>query len=144
MSIVLIVERAFKPDGSPKPGMYVGRIGSEVIVESRQPFPDGARALLARGYDPDTPYIMKHAKTGTVSFATTTIGHAAGLTTVEDKRGLRFRKFVPGEDPDEDRELCRFLASPSISSASPLSDDPPTDGPLHEARTDDDQETEAS
>jgi hypothetical protein len=54
-----------------------------LIVTSRQPFLDGAQALLARGYDPATPYNMRRANSDALSFVTTTIGHAAGLTVSE-------------------------------------------------------------
>jgi len=70
-------------------------------VRSRQPFLDGARALLARGYDPATPYNMRHANSSTLSFVTTTVGRAAGLGVVDAAMGTRFRKFVPSEDTDE-------------------------------------------
>jgi hypothetical protein len=57
-------------------------------------------ALLARGYDPATQYDMRHANSGTLSFVTTTIGHAAVLS-VNDARTLRFQKFIPFEWPDK-------------------------------------------
>lgn len=77
-------------------GRYLGYIGDDLIVTSRQPFLDGARALLARGYDPTTPYNMRHANSTALSFVTTTIGHAAGLS-VSDARTTRFQKFEPFE-----------------------------------------------
>jgi hypothetical protein len=89
-----------KPSG--RAGRFLGYINDELIVTSRQPFLDGARALLARGYDPATPYNMRHANSHALSFVTTTIGHAAGLT-VHDAGSVRFRKFVPSE-PDESIE----------------------------------------
>jgi hypothetical protein len=76
-----------------KAGLFVGRVGGEVVVRSRQPFLDGARVLLARGYDPATPYNMRHTNSDVLSFVTTTIGRAAGFT-VSDTR-TRFQKFVP-------------------------------------------------
>jgi hypothetical protein len=88
--IVLVISPA------PKPGRFFGH-----IVTSRQPFLDGARASLARGYDPATPYNMRHANSDASSFVTTTDrGHAAGLSTREDNgTGIRFQKFVPFEGP---------------------------------------------
>jgi hypothetical protein len=98
--IVLVI------DPAPKAGLFLGYLGGELIVRSRQPFLDGARALLARGYDQSTPYNMRHANSDTLSFVTTTIGHAAGLDVCEDGRGMRFRKFNQSENTaDADRPL---------------------------------------
>jgi hypothetical protein len=48
--------------------------------------------LLARGYDPATPYNMRHANSDALSFVSTTIGHAAGFSTREDNStGIRFQ-----------------------------------------------------
>jgi hypothetical protein len=49
--------------------------------------------LLARGYDPATPYNIRHANSDALSFVTTTIAHAAGLSVNADR--TRFQKFVP-------------------------------------------------
>jgi hypothetical protein len=45
---------------APKAGLFSGYVGRELIVRSRQPFLDGARALLAPRYDQSTPYNMRH------------------------------------------------------------------------------------
>jgi hypothetical protein len=94
-----------KPSG--RAGRFLGYVGDELIVTSRQLFLDGARALLARGHDPATPYNMRHANSEVLSFVTTTIGHAAGLS-VSDTR-TRFQKFVPfqGVADEEDGEPHR-------------------------------------
>src|SRR6516164_4629757 len=42
------VELVVEPAG--KAGLFSGSVGGESIVRSRQPFLDGARVLLARGY----------------------------------------------------------------------------------------------
>jgi hypothetical protein len=83
---------------APTPGRFLGYVGEELIVQSRQPFLDGARALLAGGYDPATLYNMRHANSNVLCFVTTTIGHAAGLSVVDAAEGTRFRKFVASED----------------------------------------------
>jgi len=88
-TIILLI----KPSG--RAGRFLGYLGDELIVTSRHPFLDGARALLARGYDPATPYNMRHANSDVLSFVTTTIGHAAGLSINADR--TRFQKFVPFE-----------------------------------------------
>jgi hypothetical protein len=43
-----------------KVGRFLGYVGDEHIMQSRQPFPDGAREPLARVYDPATPCNMRH------------------------------------------------------------------------------------
>jgi hypothetical protein len=88
-----------KPSG--RAGRFLGYVGDEIIITSRQPFLDGARALLARGYDPATPYNMRHANSDVLSFVTTTIGHAAGLS-VSDTRTPRLQKFVPFKGIDDE------------------------------------------
>jgi hypothetical protein len=93
-TIVLVI----KPSG--RAGRFLGHLGDQLVVNSRQPFLDGGRALLARGYDPATHYNMRRANSDVLSFVTTTIGHAAGLSTREDNStGIRFQKFVSFERP---------------------------------------------
>jgi hypothetical protein len=84
----------------PKAGRFLGYVGHELIVSSRQPVLDGARELLMRGYDPGTPYNMRHANSAMLSFITTTIGHAAGLG-VNDTRATASRNSS-GRDADLD------------------------------------------
>jgi hypothetical protein len=88
-----------KPSG--RAGCFLGYVDDQLIVTSRQPFLDGARALLARGYDPATPYNMRHANSGALSFVTTTIGHAAGLS-VSEARATRFRLSGQPRRPPSD------------------------------------------
>jgi hypothetical protein len=97
--IVLVI----KPSG--RAGRFLGYIGDDLIVTSRQPLLDGARVLLARGYDPATPYNMRHANSDALSFVTTTIGQAAGLS-VSDTRTPRFQKFVPFKGIEEEEEAA--------------------------------------
>jgi hypothetical protein len=100
-SAIQLIVLVIKPSG--RAGRFLGYVGDELIVTSRQAFLDGARALLARGYDPATPYNMRHANSDVLSFVTTTMGHAAGLSTREDNgTGIRFQKFVPFERPVKD------------------------------------------
>jgi hypothetical protein len=95
-TVVLVISAAGKP------GRFLGYyIGDEFIVTSRQPFLDGARTLLARGYEPTTSYNMRHANSDALSFVTTTIGHAAALS-VSDTRTPRFQKFVPFKGIEEE------------------------------------------
>jgi hypothetical protein len=87
---------------APKSGRFLGYIDDDLIVTGRQPFLDGARALLARGYDPAAPYNMRHAHSDVLSFVTTTVGHAAGLSVNADR--TRFQKFLPFEGIKEAAE----------------------------------------
>ena len=89
--IQLVIEPAVRV------GLFEGRVADETIVRSRQPFLDGARVLLARGYGPATPYNMRHANSSTLSFVTTTLVRAAGLSVNADR--TRFQKFIPFEGP---------------------------------------------
>jgi hypothetical protein len=90
-----MIELVIDPAG--RAGLFSGRVGNETVVRSRQPFLDGARVLLARGYDPETPYNARHVNSATLSFVTTMIGRAASLS-VHDTR-TRFQKFIPFEGP---------------------------------------------
>jgi hypothetical protein len=67
----------------------------ELIVTSRRPFLDGARALLARDYEPSKPYNMRLANPDVLSFVTTTIRHDAELSVNDDR--TRFQKLIPIE-----------------------------------------------
>jgi hypothetical protein len=68
-TIILVI----KPSG--RAGRFLGYIGDQLIVTSRQPF--------------------LHANL--LSFVTTTIGQAAGLSVVDAAQGTRVRKFASGE-----------------------------------------------
>jgi hypothetical protein len=69
-------------------------VGDELVVTAGSRSLTAPEALLARGNDPATPYNMRHASSDVLSFVTTTIGHAAGLS-VSDALRPRFQKFVP-------------------------------------------------
>jgi hypothetical protein len=99
-SAIQLVMLVIKPSG--RAGRFLAYVADDLIVTSRQPFLDGARALLARGYDPATPYNMRHADSDALSFVATTIGHAAGLSVVDAATGTRFGKFAPFKGIEED------------------------------------------
>jgi hypothetical protein len=74
---------------------YLGFIGEDLVVDSHQPFLDGARELLQRGYDPETILVMRHAGSKTDSLRGK-IGEAAKWTVTEPDRGkIQFRKWAP-------------------------------------------------
>jgi hypothetical protein len=99
-SAIRLVVLVIKPSG--RAGRFLGYVDDELIVTSRQPFLDGARALLARGYDPATPYNMRHVNSDVLSFVMTTIGHSAGLSVSEARSshssGRRQRRR-PNDEP---------------------------------------------
>jgi hypothetical protein len=53
-----------------------------------------------REYDPATPYNLRYAYSDVLSFVTTTIGHAAGVSALDSPRP-RFEKLIPSQDSDE-------------------------------------------
>jgi hypothetical protein len=63
----------------------------ERLVISVQPFIASARALLARGHDPETTLLMRHAGSETLALRGR-IGAAALLEVEESGSGLRLRK----------------------------------------------------
>jgi hypothetical protein len=68
-----------------KHGVYRAYLGSTLLCTTRQPFFDGARALLRLGYNPDEALNMRHQGSARPSFKPTTIGKAAKLTIVENE-----------------------------------------------------------
>lgn len=86
-----------KPDPQ-KAGSFVAwleRTG-EVVVRSRQPFVDGARELLAQGYDPATLLTMRHEGKAWDSFRPAPILQWAGSTYTEgETSSLRKARWMP-------------------------------------------------
>src|SRR5712664_4052890 len=73
----------------------------EVIVSStRQPLVDGARELLARGFDPTTPLTLRHEGKAYDSFQPLAIGKWAKWTYKErEKGGLAVERWMPFAAP---------------------------------------------
>jgi hypothetical protein len=91
-TIVLVVSPSLKPDGgkaySTRGQLFDGRVGAQSIVKrSATPFCAAARALLAEGIDPTTPFVMRHERSPSYDALRSTIGVAAGLTVADDKGG---------------------------------------------------------
>ena len=74
---------------SPTPGHFVACLETtgELIVQSHQPLVDGARKLLAKGYDPAEPLTMRHAGKAYDSFVPQPISEWARWTYVMRDRG---------------------------------------------------------
>jgi hypothetical protein len=79
-----------------KPGRYAAVLpDGRVLVQSRQPFYDGARKLLAEGVPPDTVLEARHKGSSVVALRST-VGEAAKWTVRErDKGGIRRERFDP-------------------------------------------------
>lgn len=72
--------RADPPTSRGIPLRFEAWLGDELVVTSHQPLADGARALLARGYDPDDLLTMRHANRPYASFEPAPIGDWARVT----------------------------------------------------------------
>jgi hypothetical protein len=74
-------------------------LDGELIVTSRQPLLNGARALLARGFDPDAMLTMRHAGRAYDSFHPKPLREWARWTITErDRRGLQRIGWRPFAD----------------------------------------------
>ncbi|WP_336486483.1 hypothetical protein [Methylobacterium nigriterrae] len=92
---ITIIELTVRPNprGYGQPSVY---LGGTFLCTVRQPFFDGARELLRRGYSPDTLLTMRHQGSAHRSFVPIPIGQAAKLTVVEnDTDGLRVTRYEP-------------------------------------------------
>lgn len=82
-----------------KPGRFSGRLEStdEVIAcNTKQPLADGARELLARGFDPGILLTMRHEGNAHDSFQPLPIGRWAGWTYEEgETKPLRRVRWMP-------------------------------------------------
>ena len=81
------------------PGRFVACLeGSDapIVQGTRQPLVDGARVLLARGFDPAMQLTMRHARRGYDGFQPLPIGKLAGWTYEEgEKKPLRKVRWMP-------------------------------------------------
>ena len=85
-----------------KPARFVATLESsgEHVVTSHQPLLDGARDLLARGFDQATPLTMRHASIAHDSFAPQPMGQLAKWTCGEgEKMPLQRQRWKPREVP---------------------------------------------
>ena len=85
-----------------RPGQFIARLegSSEPIVQhTRQPLVDGARVLLARGFDPAIPLTMRHVGGTFDSFRPLPIGEWSRWTYKEpDQRPLQRTRWMPFSD----------------------------------------------
>jgi hypothetical protein len=80
-------------------GRFTARLestGELIVTGTRQPIVDGARVLLAHGFDPATPLTMRHEGKAYDSFQPMPIGHWAKWTYKEgEKDALRRAPWMP-------------------------------------------------
>ena len=75
------------------PGKFEAYLGDRQLVShSYMPLLGSARVLLAEGYDPGAPLVMRHSRS-TTDCLTTTVGYAARLTVEEGAFGPMFRRY---------------------------------------------------
>jgi hypothetical protein len=98
--IRLVIANLFSP----------GRVGPEhwrveleggglLLARTRLPLGEGARALLARGADPNALVTMRHGPSGADCFRPIRLGVAAQMTVSEPAdRSAHFRKWRPGPE----------------------------------------------
>jgi len=96
-SIVIVVTPSRATNAEPIPGYFDARVegSDQILVTSRQPFLNAARALIAMGCDPSAMLIMRHEGRGDPALQAP-IGLAARLTVDEErKRSPRFKRWKP-------------------------------------------------
>jgi hypothetical protein len=93
---IITAAPAHDRDGHRLPGRFDAVTDGKVLVAAtRQPFLDGARALLAEGANPQATIILKHPGSETVCLRAR-LGAAAKLTVEESNRGKpTFRRWKP-------------------------------------------------
>jgi len=87
-----------------KPGKFTACLestGEIIAAGTAQPLVDGARELLARGYDPSMPLAMRHQGSAHDSFRPAPISEWAIWTFEEGDRGLRKRRWMPRQWVEE-------------------------------------------
>ena|SRR5215813_1366316 len=96
----LIVSPGTDPQKAGKFTACLESIGETIVSGSRQPLVDGARELLARGYDPATPLTMRVDGKAYDSFRPAPISEWAKWTYSEsEKHPLKRRPWLPREMP---------------------------------------------
>jgi hypothetical protein len=84
---------------SQKAGRFTARLestGELLVANTRQPLVEGARELLARGFDPGTPLTMRHEGSAHDSFQPMPICQWAKWTYKEgEKDALRRTPWMP-------------------------------------------------
>jgi hypothetical protein len=99
--------RVDPPGSAGRPVRFIATLEStgDFVVLSDQPLVDGARELLARGFDPFTFLTLRHAGKEHDSFLPLQLGDWAGWTYSEGTKGdLRLRHWMPRPDDREGKK----------------------------------------
>src|SRR5499427_8534951 len=92
----LIVSPGTDPQKAGKFTACLESIGETIVSGSRQPLVDGARELLARGYDPAALLTMRHQGSTCDSFVPAPIGGWAKWPYTEGETSpLRRARWIP-------------------------------------------------
>jgi hypothetical protein len=98
------------------PGRFTARLestGELIVASTRQPLVDGARVLLAQGFDPGTPLTMRHEGSAHDSFQPLPIGEWAKWTYTEsEKHALKRQRWMP---LPADRERQKSGSEPLVA-----------------------------
>jgi hypothetical protein len=98
-SVEPMAERLVVTPDPQKAGRFTARLestGELLVVNTRQPLVDGARVLLAQGFDPGTPLTMRHEGSAHDSFQPMSIAEWAKWTYKErEKGGLAVESWMP-------------------------------------------------
>ncbi len=82
-------------------------LDGELLLTTKRPLTDGARALLARGYDLDQLMTVCAENRNYDSFKPITIGEAAKWTVGDtDRSGLRLRRWMPFPGVGDERQCA--------------------------------------
>jgi hypothetical protein len=93
-SIRLILNPAFNSHDQRLHGKFTVHLDDRQLCISRQPLLDGARILLAEGFDPETPIVTRHAGDAFDAMIST-VGEAAKWTVRENEtEGPRFVRWT--------------------------------------------------
>jgi hypothetical protein len=116
-----IMERLIVIALPSKPGRFSARLesaGEVIVTSSKQPLVDGARELLAAGFDPATLLTMRHDGSSHDSFAPLPISKWAKLTYEErDNGGLALARWMPFAAPAGTQKSGSEL--PSVPNPTP-------------------------
>jgi hypothetical protein len=99
LTVLLVTPEA----DSQKAGRFTARLessGEDIVANTRQPLVDGARELLARGFDPATPLTMRMEGKTYDRFRPLPIGEWAKWSYAEgEKTPLQRQRWKPREMP---------------------------------------------
>ena len=96
MANVVTIRLLVAPDSAGRFTAGLESTGEVIVASTRQPLVDGARELLARGFDPSTPLTMRHEGKHYDSFQPLPIGKWAGWTYEESgTKPLRRVRWMP-------------------------------------------------